>query len=261
MLLNSSWSTNSFKSVLLIFASSQRDRFNQYFFLPCLNSRIDRVYINYWSGTPAIDTLYFCFVFLCEAFQCLHYKQTEVIFQGQGTRCQRLHLKHPSHPFMLCHFSIFFCQIECSSISEYSERIIKSNHLDSGKSCSSILMILHFSCSEGSNTWLQLWQTSWRNRRKDSGYTRGEEDRKTQGGHGCSTAFRMFHLWGGTCVYYSTLHLTGSFVFLCTHFLPTYVALKRRFYHNTPVNFKTNSLAVHLSSASSINQPVIHCAI
>ena len=28
-----------------------------------------------------------------------------------------------------------FCQIECSSISEYSERIIKSNHLHSGKSC------------------------------------------------------------------------------------------------------------------------------
>lgn len=40
-------------------------------------------------------------------------------------------------------FLFLFCQIECSSISEYSERIIKSNHLDSGKSCSCSLS-LHF---------------------------------------------------------------------------------------------------------------------
>lgn len=32
-------------------------------------------------------------------------------------------------------FSFLVRQIECSSISEYSERIIKSNHLDSGKIC------------------------------------------------------------------------------------------------------------------------------
>lgn len=37
-----------------------------------------------------------------------------------------------SHLFM----SLPVRQIECSSISEYSERIIKSNHLDSGKICS-----------------------------------------------------------------------------------------------------------------------------
>lgn len=30
---------------------------------------------------------------------------------------------------------VFSVQIECSSISEYSEKIIKSNHLDSGESC------------------------------------------------------------------------------------------------------------------------------
>lgn len=34
--------------------------------------------------------------------------------------------------FLLLFF--FLRQIECSSIAEYSERIIKSNHLDSGKS-------------------------------------------------------------------------------------------------------------------------------
>lgn len=37
-------------------------------------------------------------------------------------------------------------QIECSSISEYSERIIKSNHLDSGKVCS-CLCSLHLDVS------------------------------------------------------------------------------------------------------------------
>lgn len=43
-------------------------------------------------------------------------------------------------PYMsiISHLFMFFPvrQIECSSISEYSERIIKSNHLDSGKICS-----------------------------------------------------------------------------------------------------------------------------
>lgn len=42
------------------------------------------------------------------------------------------------HHYPLCvHLFLFLPvrQIECSSISEYSERIIKSNHLDSGKTC------------------------------------------------------------------------------------------------------------------------------
>lgn len=42
----------------------------------------------------------------------------------------------------------FIPQIECSSISEYSERIIKANHLDSGKN---ILRILN----------VGVWETEW----------------------------------------------------------------------------------------------------
>jgi len=34
---------------------------------------------------------------------------------------------------VLFFFFFFLSQIECSSISEYSEKIIKANHLDSGK--------------------------------------------------------------------------------------------------------------------------------
>lgn len=42
------------------------------------------------------------------------------------------------HKSIISHLFMFLpvWQIECSSISEYSERIIKSNHLDSGKICS-----------------------------------------------------------------------------------------------------------------------------
>lgn len=38
------------------------------------------------------------------------------------------------HAALILSYVYIFLQIECSSISEYSEKIIKSNHLDNGKS-------------------------------------------------------------------------------------------------------------------------------
>lgn len=66
--------------------------------------------------------------------------------------CKSLHMwGHSAIIYIFSFFSFFFFsrQIECSSISEYSERIIKSNHLDSSKTCSwssvsSLWRFLHY---------------------------------------------------------------------------------------------------------------------
>ena len=98
---------------------------------------------------------------------------------------QRQYLKHPLHPSTVTLFISF--QIECSSISEYSERIIKSNHLDSGKhcGCSSSLLLspvcLHCASSAG---WGAGNTVAVETDIVSEGEGRQDEEENGMGGHG-----------------------------------------------------------------------------